>query len=660
MISGRGVIGIVSLWSAISGGGCASVPRPVALPLEIDVAHLRGPREVQRAVAASLALELARQQEAVGKHRSEIIRLAHQSPQWLALELPVGDELLTAPEPGRELSLRYLQQAFSELGLVLTRPQAERLLARWKVHPSDRKIRRELVAARGRGLILYRGDLQAALRQYSALLEQDARQLEEAIERLRNEKYAEQAIQSFYIAQFNAVLGLVRATLDLPLAPYNLYRAVRGQEPLAGLSRWRLLQPLKYVGEYGQKYGSSMETGAFIGLVGAPSIMGGLLGRTVASGTRWLQRNAGQDALALARALGAWLRLGGKSYVIKAQIDIGRALWALATGEIDVPGQGVRPLTEDDVVQLVQDILANLTVAKNVKEVLGKAEEARVEKAPQEEAVERGERSAPPPGMPPELVRIRERFQDPRAVAQLDHMFEKFRGDTAGTLRALKDMQGALRQGKTLEQRLIERWEKDHPPPAPAEMIAKINVEFVRARELRGAIDRYAASHPEVRGVNEWIDMVEGQLKVLDELRSGKKKQKPDSLAGVSRALTGLEAAVREAEKTPGVVAVEQKFWIDAKNYIKVDLVTDGGRTWIEVKAEAPFGMRSGKRADIKDQAGRYVAAAKLHKVEGKPPRVVFRFPRGVNPEFAQELRGLSNEKEGFAVEVEGPEISRP
>ena len=57
---------------------------------------------------------------------------AQPKKEWFAEEVPVDDELLRAPDPGRELSVRFLMVAFPRHGVPLSREQAPQ----WSVSTS--------------------------------------------------------------------------------------------------------------------------------------------------------------------------------------------------------------------------------------------------------------------------------------------------------------------------------------------------------------------------------------------------------------------------------------------------------------------------------------------------------------------------------------------
>lgn len=88
-----------------------------------------------------------------------------------------------------------------------------------------------------------------------------------------------------------------------------------------------------------------------------------------------------------------------------------------------------------------------------------------------------------------------------------------------------------------------------------------------------------------------------------------------------------------------------------------VDVVADGGKTWIDVKDTEPFTTEStrwtghGKKEGLRDQAKRLVDLAQ--HVNEKPQVVIYEFTKGVTASVARALQRVGRDA-GIPVEVRG------
>jgi Family of unknown function (DUF5614) len=616
-------------------GDPARARRPSAqarLALTIELSHMIAPLEQQ---AQALEQRLPR------------------GVRWVTLALEVDGAVWAAPRPEAELGLRFLGRLFAGQGILLGRGQGERLLGQLPFAPTGPALTRLLDEAHARGRVLYHGELQAALSRYVALLRRDADLLRDALATLRHAHYAEDALASFYIAHANALIGLGRAVVDLPLAPVNLVRRVRGQEEIEGLGGY--LRPIPYVGEYGQRYGPSMETGATLGLLLTPAggsvvsrALGGALGRSAG----WIAAQGGRLGPIAVRVMRGWLVSGGLAYGVQSAWNLVDAAIALKTGKIRGTDGQWRALTEEHAWRLIEEILVNLTVVSNLRHALRRGQEGEVERQREREREQNQQRQeeAAPVGLSPTLAAIRGALEDVRAKAQFDAMLAAMGGDGKRMLRALEGIQQGLGPGETIEQKLIDRWQARQKPAAtaprlPAELLAEIERELGREAEIGQRIARFEADHPQVSGVGEWRKTLNGAIKRLDDLRRKGGADKRDAVVGQTQGernnLNGLAAAIEVAERSEGVVAVERNLPTSDGGSISIDVIADGGRAWIEVKAVNSFGLGSSTWIEMEKQAKRMVGLATHYRVGGQPVSVVWEFSRGVSAAVAGELQAM-------------------
>jgi hypothetical protein len=268
----------------------------------------------------------------------------------------------------------------------------------------------------------------------------------------------------------------------------------------------------------------------------------------------------------------------------------------------------------------------------------------------------------PDPVLSSKLSGIRSSLSDPRAVEAFDDMFQRMGKNPAKMERALDGMgKKAAKDGMSLEQLLIDEWVRKHPdpltPPNDA-TIARVDVLVDRANQLKAEVDAYTQSNPDVKGPSEWTAKLDGAINRLNQIRADvnkalpKQSGQPDGLRGEAANLDGIEAELRAAQQAKGVTQVNanKSFKTSSGDKVDVDVVADGGKTWIESKSVEPFGKNSSNWPEMEAQAGRLLDAARTNPVDGVLPRVVFRFSKGVSSEVASALRRMG-------IEVEGKEV---
>jgi hypothetical protein len=183
------------------------------------------------------------------------------------INVPIDRALADSEQPGRELSIRFLQDAFAKLPdpIIIDRLHAERIIDRigWRVHSStDDKLRAHLNERLSEGkhtISYYTEELPDAVRAFREMQHRDIQRMEEAMEAFHKCHFAEDALLDFLIGHYNGLIGVVNGILDIPVAPANLVKSAVGEEPdLHFLGR---IPRIEYRSEWGKKNGGAMEAG---------------------------------------------------------------------------------------------------------------------------------------------------------------------------------------------------------------------------------------------------------------------------------------------------------------------------------------------------------------------------------------------------------------
>ena len=267
---------------------------------------------------------------------------------------------------------------------------------------------------------------------------------------------------------------------------------------------------------------------------------------------------------------------------------------------------------------------------------------------------------SPPSGMSDKLIDIRSTFKDPRAVEAFDEMFGKMRGNSANMERAIE---GIRKKGTNLEESMLAKWEKANRSAFGA-AVKQIPDALARGQKLRDEVQAFKDANPQIKGINEWFDRIDGELKNLNQMQRGQKEAIPEKIQGYMNNFNGVEAEFRYAQKQPGVIGVGQKMTLDGiPKKVDVDVVADNGKTWIDNKNVKPFGLESStwkgeikdnvEKGGLKKQAERQLRAAQQNPVDGVPPKVVIEFPQGVTREVVEELQKMGVEVRGNIVDIQ-------
>ncbi len=357
-----------------------------------------------------------------GASAADLVRTYKEGGEGATIQVkvPIDDGLLQARSVNQELAIRF----FNAVSLVdVKRWEVERLIGHlaWKHLASEAEARRLVQANLDAKLstIGYQtneGAMRAVRAGLYRLRAQSHLRLERIYADLRNSTYAEDAIASFYIAHVNGAVEVLNGMLDLPVAPYNLVQRVRGKEGTKFLGR---IPKLDYVGDYGKKHGQTMETGVVVGFA-----LFGLRGSGGGAGLNMMRGmstapKAVESAGALAKvvqtvsnvtvsgvkvgpALQRAMRImmvGGEGADLgSAVLDVKDAVQALRTGVITMADGTTRPLTEDDVSNiLVSVFMAGVTVKQALPNVTPSVKPPEAPKAPDAPAAPKTDPPGPDP-----------------------------------------------------------------------------------------------------------------------------------------------------------------------------------------------------------------------------------------------------------------------
>ncbi len=362
-----------------------------------------GNRYVQRVVASARETERP-PQEAVSPVKEEI---------------PIDKSLQDAEDVNRELGIRFIQLTVGRQGVFLEKSEAALLYDRLGLRQlvSNEQSRANVRARRPGETIEYQSDtrtvrtIQDAVKSDRIAAEQ---RYQRALEELRNAHYAEDAILSFYIGQANGLINLVNGLLDLPVAPINLGLKLAGRTEIHLLGR---IPKIPYVGEYAEKYSSSIETGAAIGLALGPNLLAesAELIRLAApeSWARFLNSfsarllgltvrgiNVGEQ---ISRIFKPILTLGNVSAYLGNVVDVVQIVRQLRYGYKLTAGGKKVPLTADEAGELLQSLLVAAFGLKDIPK-LGE----KPEPGPRSETSQ-----APPSEAPPAASTLPERPAEP-------------------------------------------------------------------------------------------------------------------------------------------------------------------------------------------------------------------------------------------------------
>lgn len=260
-----------------------------------------------------------------------------------------------------------------------------------------------------------------------------------------------------------------------------------------------------------------------------------------------------------------------------------------------------------------------------------------------------------PAGLTPKLEAIRAGLTDPRAIEQFDSMFGALKGDAVKMERILD---GFAKKGP-VEERLIKDWEAKNPVPEPprGDALDQVPELKARAQALLDEMVTFREAHPEIPGMAERIKALEAEIEGLNRMLDGRVEASPEQVTSKRSNMDGIRDEFTEARGAAGLTGVSRKFPLDGRpDAVEVDVVSDGGRTWTDVKSTEPFTTESnawtGKEGHqgLKVQAEEMLRAAQQNPASGGPPKVRFKFTKGVTRDVRAAL-------EAMGVEVAGPTV---
>jgi hypothetical protein len=273
-----------------------------------------------------------------------------------------------------------------------------------------------------------------------------------------------------------------------------------------------------------------------------------------------------------------------------------------------------------------------------------------------------GRTAAPPAGLLPELVALREKLISPEAIAQFDARYQSItKGKPAPTeveiarFRIYLDKKG--RTPAEIEAGLAAEWAKNHPRPEPPTGNAVEQLPALREltdRVLRRIEDAKSA-RPELRqGLARLRRKVKAEADILSQMERGQLATNnggPNNVRGMRNNIESAEAELEAALKDPHAVDLSRKFNL-GNNEIEIDRVTNGGDRWVDVKNYELFGERSNNMQALMDQAEKVLQLAKANPnpATGKIPEVVYEFSKGITPEARRMLETVRVNGRGITV----------
>ena len=257
------------------------------------------------------------------------------------------------------------------------------------------------------------------------------------------------------------------------------------------------------------------------------------------------------------------------------------------------------------------------------------------------------------------------------ARAQFERLAQRFANDRVPYERLRNAVDGMRRNGGDLQGRLeaaARRATTEPPVEAPRGEVEAAREVKQDAEGLREELRQ----SPEIEGTDRLIDrlnqMIDGPLRRMtgDNRGHAPDVATPERVQGARNNIEAIRAEWRAAQETTGVEAVSRDVpytnEAGTRTHVDVDVVAENGRTWIEVKNKAPFGLRhpeAGPRhsgtlhvdwIDLANQVRRLQRAARQNPVDGQPPRIRVRFPRGVSFGVRTMLRIMGVEVEAARV----------
>ncbi|MGW4070248.1 hypothetical protein [Nocardia grenadensis] len=249
-----------------------------------------------------------------------------------------------------------------------------------------------------------------------------------------------------------------------------------------------------------------------------------------------------------------------------------------------------------------------------------------------------------------------QRMIDSVAANNTNQWFEKMRG-------------AADRDGVDIADRLADIHQYEHQPvPEPELRAAADRLDAMQSdldttqHQLNTLLER----SPELagKGADRWqegIDTTRERISRLSEtVRAGtaggetvtRRAINDAALQGPEANGHGYEGEIRMAAKLDNIhdlgPLVDVSTPTGTRMASEVDIVTDQGRTWHEVKTNDPDAQRSSQK-DLEAQARKQLAISHMNReywVDGKPPELKMHFMNGVNPTVKSRIEAIRIEDE--------------
>ncbi|WP_040835680.1 hypothetical protein [Nocardia brevicatena] len=273
-------------------------------------------------------------------------------------------------------------------------------------------------------------------------------------------------------------------------------------------------------------------------------------------------------------------------------------------------------------------------------------------------------------GFPPHVAdrlaqRDTEAFtQTPKAQRMIDSVAAN------NTNQWLEKMRGAAdRAGVDIADRLAEIHRYEHQPvPEPELRAARDRLDAMHADldTTQHRLNTLLERSPELadKGAARWqegIDALRDNISRLSEtVRAGttggetvtRRTINDAALQGREANLRGYDGEIRMAAKLDDIhdlgPLVDVSTPTGTRMASEVDIVTEQGRTWHEVKTNDPDAQRSSQK-ELEAQARKQLAISHMNReywVDGKPPELKMHFMNGVHPTVKSRIEAIRIEDE--------------
>ncbi|NDY73278.1 hypothetical protein DO021_21965 [Desulfobacter hydrogenophilus] len=309
----------------------------------------------------------------------------------------------------------------------------------------------------------------------------------------------------------------------------------------------------------------------------------------------------------------------------------------------------------------------------------GQAEAQRTAEQIRDTSTEARETQARPPerslfdrnALPEDMQQAYDGLNSDLARAEFERLAQRFANDQVPYERLRRAVKGMRRNGGDLQGRLetaARRATAEPPVETPRGEVEAAREVKHDAEGLREQLQQ----NTEIEGTDRLIDrlnqMIDGPLRRMtgDERGHAPDVATPERVQGARNNIESIRAEWRAAQEATGVEAVSRDVpytnEAGTQTHVDVDVVAENGRTWIEVKNKAPFGLRHPETAprhrgalhrgwiDLANQVRRLQRAARQNQVDGQPPRIRVRFPKGVSFGVRTMLRIMGVEVEAARV----------